>query len=107
MKTDTKFDGNFVMSMLILVIVGIAFIVGTIFTQKNSFEEKRQACNRAVLTKGQLSEEIDFGGFWFGGKTGSIEDFEKEISYLEKELSKTNKEVNDLRALFGCYFDEY
>lgn len=64
--------------------------------ERYGFQLQRVKCNQAVFNVGPLSEQKN-ETFIFGGTTTA--------EMVEQDLKETNKEVNRLRSLLGCYFD--
>lgn len=65
---------------------------------------KRSLCNNQILyPKGKLMTEDNFYFDIYSDKKDSPD---VKIKNLENRLLETNKEVNNLRALIGCYFDQ-
>jgi len=91
----------------VVIIAILSIILAIIIPQykENQWEKKRILCNKTILDDGILSEQIIEGIGWSEDEV-SVENAINRNKILERRLVNTNKEVNILRALIGCYFDE-
>lgn len=81
------------------IVIALSFIKlldfrNDIINQQNNWQAQRVKCNQAVLLDGNLSERLSYT---------FINSEDKSIK--REELEMTNREVNRLRKLLGCYFD--
>lgn len=83
------------------------FAIKDLISERNKFEEKRQVCNRTILAQKKLPEKFDsYVYFSDNVQIKTIDEAEEQINALKNKIIGTNKEVNDLRTLIGCYFDK-
>lgn len=93
----------------VIWILGIVLFFVTMFTfalvrERNNFQDRREVCNRTVLTKEILPEGS--GSYWWSMQNKStLENVAENVDYVKGMVNETNKEVNRLRSLLGCYFD--
>lgn len=91
---------------------GLALVVITIYlaTQLgfNLYHESlRVKCNRAILAEGKLTETVNNSKFTlWSSRVETVEDVHTLLEGTNALLEITNKEVNDMRTLIGCYFDK-
>lgn len=98
---DTDVNKGEFISLVSIVVMIVALCAGVIvlYYQNATFESRRALCNRQYNTQPELEENNGPQVFYFTGST--------TVDQVQRELNQTNKKVNKLSTLIGCYFDKF
>lgn len=90
-----------------VVVIGV-FGTAWLFNRNNDVVVLKRSdlirCNNTVFADKHLGEVA--GQYWWSDNADkSVSDLYDKANFLDAQNKKTNAEVNRLRALIGCYFD--
>lgn len=105
-KQDTWWNAIWIVALFVASVVCLSiasdYLSERVILKRSNLEK----CNQTVFADGPLREEgIFVGHSWFFDEEPTLEELDEKTGALDSQLAETNKEVNQLRQLLGCYFD--